>query len=571
MAIKTPRRPREQPVPTARQSRQKANGIHYTPAELARFVARRGLEAFVSAEPLVIFDPACGDGELLIAASEEARARDLPPPWLLGTDTDPAAIAEAQRRLRSVRAAQAKVHCEDFLSAPPPKILQGLEVDLMISNPPYVRTQVLGAARSQDLARQFDLRGRVDLYHAFVAAMTECLPEQGILALLCSNRFLTTRGGSSLRGLLDGKYTIREIWDLGDSKLFDAAVLPAVIVARMKSPSDATEEPTFVRAYEAAGDTSLDRHCESLLQALDEGVSGPVQVEARRLNIERGTLAASDSKRPWQLSSSPNAQWLASVRRHSVGRLGEIGPLRVGIKTTADKVFISDAWHELPEELRPESAVLRPLLTHHIARRWRADCPESDGRKVLYTHEATPQGRQPIDLAEYPRAAAYLELHRERLEGRKYIQKAGRRWYEIWVPQQPERWAEPKLVWPDISEGPRFFLDESGAVVNGDCYWLSCGAASSEDVALMLAVANSTFTVTFYDICCGNRLYAGRRRFITQYLEDLPIPAASSETRSEIAGMVAHLRRSESANEVEVETSLDVAVHRLFGVEKPSR
>ena len=563
--------PEELQAPVAQQGHQKANGVHYTPTELARFVARRGLEAVASAEALVVFDPACGDGELLLAASEEAEACDLPPPRLLGTDTDPAAVAEAQRRLGPTRAAQVMIRCEDFLSTPPPKALQGVEIDLMISNPPYVRTQVLGAAKAQDLARRFDLRGRVDLYHAFVAAMTAYLPEQGVLALLCSNRFLTTRGGSSLRGLLDEGYTIREIWDLGDSKLFDAAVLPAVITANRGSSVDATGEPTFVRVYETASEDGLSKECESLLRALDGGVSGSVQIGAKRLNVERGTLTNSSPERPWQLSSPANEQWLESVRKHSTGRFREIGPLRVGIKTTADKVFISDAWHELPDALRPEPEVLRPLLTHHVAARWSGDYPESGGRKVLYTHEVTAEGRRPIDLAEYPRAAAYLEQHRDRLEGRRYVQKAGRLWYEIWVPQQPEKWAEPKLVWPDISEGPRFFLDESGAVVNGDCYWLSCGTAADEDIALMLAVANSAFTATFYDICCGNRLYAGRRRFITQYLEDLPIPAASSETRSEIAEMVARIRRSAPGGEAETESALDVAIHRLFGVEKVPR
>ncbi|HEX3734581.1 MAG TPA: N-6 DNA methylase [Solirubrobacterales bacterium] len=562
---------KELPAPVVQRDHQKTNGVHYTPAELARFVARRGLETVASAETLAIFDPACGDGELLLAASEEARVRDLAPPRLLGTDTDPAAVAEARQRLGQARAAQVTIRCEDFLSIPPPKALHGAEIDLMISNPPYVRTQVLGAARAQDLARQFDLRGRVDLYHAFVAAMTAYLPEQGVLALLCSNRFLTTRGGSSLRGLLDGGYTLREIWDLGDSKLFDAAVLPAVVIASRGSSVDATGEPTFVRVYEVASDGGSSKECESLLQALDGGVSGSVQVGAKRLSIERGALADSNPERPWQLSSPASASWLELVRKHSVGRLREIGPLRVGIKTTADKVFISDAWHELPDALRPEPEVLRPLLTHHVAARWSGCYPESGGRMVLYTHETTSEGRRPINLAEYPRAAAYLEQHRDRLEGRKYVKKAGRLWYEIWVPQQPDKWAEPKLVWPDISEEPRFFLDESGAVVNGDCYWLPCGTAANEDIALMLAVANSTFTLTFYDICCGNRLYAGRRRFITQYIENLPIPTASSEARSEIAEMVALIRHSAPGGQAETESALDIVIHRLFGVKKAPR
>jgi hypothetical protein len=86
------------------------------------------------------------------------------------------------------------------------------------------------------------------------------------------------------------------------------------------------------------------------------------------------------------------------------------------------------------------------------------------------------------------------------------VLKAGRAWYEIWVPQQPDAWGAPKLVWPDISDRPKFFLDNSGSIVNGDCYWLSCGELSPDEIALALAVANSTFALQYYDLCCGNRL-----------------------------------------------------------------
>ena len=41
---------------------------------------------------------------------------------------------------------------------------------------------------------------------------------------------------------------------------------------------------------------------------------------------------------------------------------------------------------------------------------------------------------------------------------------------------------------------------------------------------LAAAVGNSDVALTFYDLRCGNRLYRGRRRWITQYVRDLPIP-----------------------------------------------
>ena len=341
--------------------------------------------------------------------------------------------------------------------------------DLVISNPPYVRTQVLGAKRAQELGRQFDLAGRVDLYHAFVAAITADLATGGVLGLLCSNRFLTTKGGRSLRALLLRSYEVAEVWDLGDTKLFEAAVLPAIVIAR-RAIAPSAPAGSFVRVYQDHGTSGQPAHSDSLFDALAGATEGSVQVGGRGFTIDRGQLQESDAKRAWTLTSATGMRWTTVVREHSVGRLADLGPIRVGIKTTADSVFIRPSWDELPEELRPEEALLHPLLTHRVAGRWRAAENAQGARWVLYTHETQNGRRRAIDLSSFPLARAYLEQHRARLEGRKYVLKAGRAWYEIWVPQQPDAWAGPKLVWPDISDRPKFFLDRSGSIVNGDCY-----------------------------------------------------------------------------------------------------
>lgn len=549
-------------------SSQKANGVHYTPTELAAFVARRALSELDGGE-MVVLDPACGDGELLLALAVEAAALGLPRPHLVGVDTDAEAIRAATDRLSGAPAASIVLHTGDFLAL---GMNEASELpdsyDVVISNPPYVRTQVLGAARAQALGKQFGLSGRVDLYHAFVAGMTLKLSEGGVLGLLCSNRFLTTKGGQSLRSLLLRHYDIAELWDLGDTKLFEAAVLPAVVVARRTSlPSSRTG--SFVRVYEDADAEGEATVGESLVIALEGDRDGLVEVAGRRFEVERGELVDPSPERPWRLTSASGVRWMEAVQRRSAGRFGDLGAIRVGIKTTADSVFIRAGWDDLPEETRPEAELVHPLLTHRVAARWRTDESVKGARSVLYPHEVRDGRRQAVDLARFPCAAKYLESHRERLEGREYVRKAGRAWYEIWVPQQPDLWAPPKLVWPDISERPRFFLDDSGAIVNGDCYWLSCKGLTDEEAALALAVANSSFALRYYDLCCGNRLYAGRRRFITQYMEGLPMPEVSSAARREVADMVEQLRRvtgldpeSRSATEAQ----LDVAVSELFGL-----
>lgn len=563
----------ETPVVAARSPR-KQHGIHYTPTDLARFVARRAL-AQLGARAPVVLDPACGDGELLLAAATEAAEAGLPAPHLVGIDRDPDAVAAASKRLRLAPAASVVVRCDDFLALDRDDVeTPPAAYDVVISNPPYVRTQVLGAARAQALGRQFGLSGRVDLYHAFVAAMTARLAEGGVLGLLCSNRFMTTKGGLSLRSLLLRHYDIAELWDLGDTRLFEAAVLPAVVVARR------VHEPTgrsgsFVRVYEETASVADPRPADSLLDALEGDVEGSVAAGGRVFAIERGELADAAPDQPWRVASTSGSRWLATVKQHAAGRFGDVGPIRVGVKTTADSVFIRPRWDDLPEQERPESELLHPLLTHRVAARWRASDDPRGARSLLYPHEIRDGRRRVVDLARFPRAAAYLEQHRTRLEGRGYVLKAGRAWYEIWVPQQPDAWAAPKLVWPDISERPKFFLDRSGAIVNGDCYWLTCGDRSEDEIALALAVANSSFALQHYDLCCGNRLYAGRRRFITQYLEQLPMPEASGAELRDVRGMVDELRELGGADDPDrmagVERALDELVFELFGLVEAAR
>ena len=79
----------------------------------------------------------------------------------------------------------------------------------------------------------------------------------------------------------------------------------------------------------------------------------------------------------------------------------------MGIKTTADEVYLRDDWDRLPDGVRPERKLLRPLLTHYEANRWFAG-PERKRKQVLYPHMVRDGRRMPVELDEYPRAAAYL-------------------------------------------------------------------------------------------------------------------------------------------------------------------
>jgi hypothetical protein len=138
-----------------------------------------------------------------------------------------------------------------------------------------------------------------------------------------------------------------------------------------------------------------------------------------------------------------------------------------------------------------------------------------------------------------PNTKKYLESYREQLEARNYIKEAHRNWYEIWVPQNPDAWQNKKIVFRDIVEAPQFWLDNTGAIVNGDCYWIDIFNTTTEDtIFLALAVANSKFIEKYYDIKFNNKLYAGKRRYMSQYVEDFPIPNPAEPLAQEAINLV---------------------------------
>ena len=167
-------------------------------------------------------------------------------------------------------------------------------------------------------------------------------------------------------------------------------------------------------------------------------------------------LEATDHDEAWSLSTPDYQEWLDRVEKQRGPSFDDVANVRVGIKTTADEVFIRDDWDSLPSGLQPEAELLRPLITHVETERW---IPARPKRTVLYTHTVENGRRVAIRLKNYPRAGAYLESHRERLAGRNYVVEAGRQWYEIWVPHNPTDWARPKIASADISERPRFCFD----------------------------------------------------------------------------------------------------------------
>ena len=554
----------------------KTTGATFTPQGLADYLSER-LLSYVNSKNITVLDPSCGDGELLLSIGKKLFDKNIDFN-LNGYDLNNDYLNLAKERLFQYKT---KFINDDFLEYV--DIIKNQltlnflntntsineSVDIVIANPPYVRTQILGTEQSQLLAQKFDLKGRVDLYYPFLMAMTASLKVGGIMGVITSNRYLSTKSGESIRQFLNENYEILEIVDLGDTKLFDAAVLPAIFIGRKKNiPTKTESNPAkFIKIYE-----ELNGYNEHLKPALDIyeilnlSDSGYFNINKKKYKKTDGILVCHTTKgHNWELLSGKEALWVKEIDRNKFCSVGDFFKVKVGIKTTADKVFISDNWNNLGED-RPEDDLLKALISQENITRWGVSAEVT--LQILYPHFSKDKKKATIDIEQFPKAKKYFERFEEKLKERKYLIDAGRKWYEIWVPHHPDSWILPKLVFPDISMIPRFYFDTAGKLVNGNCYWIAAERQGEVDKLLLIqGVANSKLMTKYHDLVFNNKLYSGRRRYFTQYVEKYPLPDFESSTAKKIINLVKELNAENNLEKIAIlEHQLEIKVAEAFSV-----
>ena len=221
---------------------RKNDGIHFTPDALAEFVVNGIIENydFLNNKSLRILDPAIGDGALIMPLIQALKKKNKFVSDVFGFDIKDENINDTITNLvRSGFQQNYNIEKQDFIEY----FLNASDhdankFDLIISNPPYVRTQVLGSDYAQKISKAFGFSGRVDIYYAFIEGIARVLAHNGIAGIIVSNKFMRNKSGIELRKRILEKFDILNIWDFGDTKIFKAAVLPCVLILRKKNQAN---------------------------------------------------------------------------------------------------------------------------------------------------------------------------------------------------------------------------------------------------------------------------------------------------------------------------------------------
>ncbi len=410
--------------------------------------------------------------------------------------------------------------------------------DVVIANPPYIRHEGIKSIKPQ-LAKAFGefYCGTADIYTYFYKCGVDLLRTDGHLCFFSPNKFMRAGYGKNIRTFLTTKVTPKTIIDFGDLPIFDATTYPAILlVGKKRAGSEKAFAATFTEP------SQLERVEETLDQ-----IGFPISISSLKEN-------------GWNLESQEVQALMEKLRGVGVS-LGKYvkGRFYYGIKTGLNEAFVIDdiTRRRLIAGDPKSTELIKPWLRGRDIRKWKT---EWAGLYVIFT-------RHGIEIEKYPAIKEYLLQFKKDLQPKRSDnQKSGRkpgpyRWFEIQdnIAYYKE-FDRPKIIYPDITQSPKFAWDKSKAFLGNTVYFIPT------DEVWLIGLLNSNLIWWYYQNI-SSTIRGGFVRFFAQYMETLPIPSVTNSEKAPIIKLVQIiLADPDSPSVPQLETEINHLVYGLYSL-----
>ena len=393
--------------------------------------------------------------------------------------------------------------------------------DVVIGNPPYVRMELIKPVKPYLEQHYVVADDRTDLYAYFFERGVGVLKDGGRLGYISSSTFFRTGSGENLRKFLGDRVAVEAVVDFGDLQVFEGVTTYPAIVTLRKGAAEDDGALAFLKV------DALPKDLEA-------------EFVARSRPMPRARLGAGS----WQFEDAP----LARLRDKIVAgkkTLGEVygAPMR-GIVTGLNEAFIIDreTRDRLVKQDKKSAKLLKPFLRGENVKRWRV---EPEGLFLINT----PKGK--VDIKAYPAIRDWLKPFKKELEKRATKQE----WFELQQAQlaYQSAFAEPKIVYQDITAHNPFALESAGYFVANTCYFLP-----SADIAL-LSFLNSKLA-WFFLLSVTNIARGGYLRLRTEFVERTPLPPTRKMERDRLVRL-GEMSTDAAARRFEIQSSV---CHRIL-------
>lgn len=467
-----------------------------------------------------LLEAGCGNGEFLVAAARRLLAQVIGRPntkqlqsCILGIEKDPSLADEARHRLRDLllehgftKQSSSSLIDKWIVNADFLRLDLQPDFDFVVGNPPYVRQEAIDKSDLLYYRETFScFYDRADLYMAFLEKGLSLLGPDGVLAVICPNRFTRNRYGCKLRSLITQHYRVRHAIDLSQASPFTPEVMayPGIyVIGRSK-----TDHVNFFHMT-----TAEPSECDEVRDALVHGNESVHNGVRYHKHAEWFS-----GEEPW-LTESPAHLDLVRRLEEQYPTLGsEQSGTRVGIgvATGADRVFIvPTGFDEVEEELLLPLAMSADCITGSL--KWTG--------KYVINPFAAESSSELIRFSDYPKARKYFQRHEDILRGRNVGKRNPNTWYRTIDRISPSLLRRPKLLIPDIKAEGVCVLDAGEYYPHHNLYYVVSDYWDLRALRTILRSSLARFFVWSYGVRMRNNFL----RFQAQYLRRIPVPSVMS-------------------------------------------
>lgn len=379
-------------------------------------------------------------------------------------------------------------------------VLSDESYDLVITNPPYLRYQLIEQEVRRELKSKYlSATGRFDLYTIFIEKCIRLTKVEGTSVILCSDKFMFSGYGKGIRDYVREKAYLESVHDLSEIFPFQASVLSAIYIFKKKNVKN-----------------DYDTVWKKIL--VDDR-------ENKLVSKELGKVCVKDN---WcYIDQSTDSVFSSIIENSEAIPLAEmVDRISIGIQTTADKVFCNKLTNNFVEENGLEKELIFPLLRGRNLSKWFFDWTgEVEGKdtNILYPYTQIDNQISPIELDEFPRVKEHLLANMSVLRDRKYFTDK-KKWFELWTPHSHSMFRRTKILTPELASKCSFLLDTKGFFYNGTIYGIFL--KENYDISYykyILALLNSSVMNFIHQKLNPVHLQSKRYRFTKPILEKYPI------------------------------------------------
>ena len=419
--------------------------------------------------------------------------------------------------------------------------------DIILGNPPYINMQSLPDMSTvyAGLKKPIGLNQLAPLYDTYSSTGDICtlffergiqlLSPKGYLCFITTNKWMRSGFGQTTRQFLTSVANPLLLVDFPGQKLFAKATVE-----------------TCILLLSAESNQHQMQACSTIKR--EKGLSDYVY----------GHLISCDfnGKEDWVIRSGMD--WMILKKAQAKGKMLATWCMDIhfGLKTGRNDVFIvNDSKRQeilrlcQTEEERARTADLfKPLVKGEDLKRYKMNFAD---RWLIHTHNGIkdPETKEiilpRIDINDYPALKAYLDANSDKISNRT---DQGDTFYNLRNCVYWPEFEKPKLIWGDLADIPKFYLDESSYYGDNTTYCMG-----GEHLTYLLVYLNSPLSAYLFSKL-GNTTGAGTIRWQKFKVEQQLVPIITPADEQRIIELY---RQYQQTND---ETHLEEAYHIIYDI-----